>query len=84
LNEIDCYAKNIFETAYNYWYDPLIIVTIDHGGIGNSHGGNMHKEKNAQKLHWIISFLILKVFLVVQLIDIKNLLHHILINSIDD
>jgi predicted AlkP superfamily pyrophosphatase or phosphodiesterase len=46
LKEIDIYVKNIFETAYKYWNDPLIIVTTDHGGIETSHGGNTLKEKN--------------------------------------
>ncbi|CAB4430366.1 unnamed protein product [Rhizophagus irregularis] len=51
LKEIDIYVKNIFETAYKYWNNPLIIVTTDHGGIEtSSHSGNSLKEKN---VHWL-------------------------------
>lgn len=46
LEQTDLYISLIVKEIYKYIENPLIIITTDHGGVGNSHDGASEEEKN--------------------------------------
>jgi len=46
LMEIDNHVKLLIDKIYECWFDPLIVITTDHGGLGKSHGGDSDVERN--------------------------------------
>jgi predicted AlkP superfamily pyrophosphatase or phosphodiesterase len=46
LKETDNYIGTITESIFEKYENPLILLTTDHGGIENKHGGNSEDEIN--------------------------------------
>ena len=46
LKETDNYIGTITESIFEKYENPLILLTTDHGGIDNRHGGNSEDEIN--------------------------------------
>ena len=46
LEETDHYINIIIKTMCEYFENPLILITTDHGGLGTKHGENSDDERN--------------------------------------